>query len=278
MGADEVIYNVPLSLWANYRQRFTILRAADAGALAAALRDADRQRIVSVQIISPGDDPDLAATDFCSLPVDLLLVDVEKEFPNLYHWAGIMAEGPARVSIPVAAGFGKALKLAASLGFAVKIEPRQPGAAGIGELLQALDLYLHRPGVGQPIEFFHSLLLACYHDQPASLWAIQEEDPAEYCYVTDEGEETLSRRLAGGRGEIGEIGEARSFLERFTAALPGECRECEHFGRCAGYFKWPDPAYPCAGIRSLFGEIRSASEELRRDSAAFSAGQGAAGL
>jgi hypothetical protein len=207
--------------------------------------------------------------------VDLLLVNVEREYPNLYQWAALPAEGPARVSIPVVAGFGKAVKLALALGFAVKIEATQPDAAGIRALHQVLDLYLHRPGIGQPVEFFHSMLLAIYHDQPASLWAIQEEDPAGNCYVTDEGHETISRRFAGEHG----AGDIRTFLDRFQVDLLEqglECRGCEYFTRCGGYFKWPDRAYRCAGIKTIFQGIRTASEELKKDTTAFTARQEAA--
>lgn len=272
MEMNDVIFNIPPVQRENYRKQLTVLRSANVGEIVGALREADRPGIVGVQILSPTGDLDPAVGEFFSIPVDLLLVNVEMEYPNLYQWVALPEEGPARVSIPVVAGFGKAVKLALALGFAVKIEAIQPDAVGIREMHQVLDLYLHRPGICQPVEFFHSMLLAFYHDQPASLWAIQEEDPAGYCYVTDEGNETISRRFAGQHG----TGNIETFLDRFKADLLAqgqECRDCEHFDQCGGYFKWPDRAYRCEGIKSVFRNIRTASEELKRDTAAFTARQ-----
>lgn len=275
MSMDDVIYNIPLSRRADYRNRLVVLRSANVQELAGVLRNADRRNIVSVQIISPASDIDPPLGEFFSIPVDLLLVNVEKEYPNLYQWAALASEGPARVSIPLVAGFGKAVKLAVSLGFAVKIEPAQPDADGIRQMRQALDLYLHHHGIGQPVEFFHGMLLSFFHDQPACLWAIQEEDPAGYHYVTDEGAEIISQRFAG----AGEAGAIHTFPDRFKADLRtqgGECRACEFFDRCGGYFKWPDREYQCEGIKSVFREIRAASAELRQDMAAFTARREAA--
>ena len=60
-------------------------------------------------------------------------------------------------------GLYKAAKLAISLNFAVKLEVVQRlDQPVIDELGQVLDLYLHRPNVAAPIEFFHSTFLALY--------------------------------------------------------------------------------------------------------------------
>jgi hypothetical protein len=32
-----------------------------------------------------------------------------------------------------------------------------------------------------------------------------------------------------------------------------------------GYFKWPDPAYSCRGVKQLFSMIEAAAYEIERD-------------
>jgi hypothetical protein len=44
-----------------------------------------------------------------------------------------------------------------------------------------------------------------------------------------------------------------------------ECAACRWQTLCAGYFKWPDPAYDCAGVKRLFALIESAADEIGRD-------------
>lgn len=101
-----------------------------------------------------------------------------------------------------------------------------------------------------------------------SLWEIAEEDPSQVRYITDDGEETISRRFAGSKLE-GDLG---GFLDRYGQELLSERREChgcEFFNRCGGYFKWPDKSYDCAGIKRLFTTLSSAAEEVQHDLAAY---------
>ena len=46
----------------------------------------------------------------------------------------------------------------------------------------------------------------------------------------------------------------RDFVEKHLARLVeqgAECATCRWQKVCAGYFKWPDPAYDCAGVKQL---------------------------
>lgn len=79
--------------------------------------------------------------------------------------------------MPLAPGFGKVVKLALSLDFAVKLEGSEPTPALGEELLMVASDYLHRSSVSVPVEFIHSLFLAFFRQEPVSLWAVQEEDP-----------------------------------------------------------------------------------------------------
>jgi hypothetical protein len=161
------------------------------------------------------------------------------------------------------------VKLALSLNFAVKLEVTQPEPALIEELLQIANLYFHQTTVSKPVEFIHSIFWSFYNRNPVTLWAIQEEDPARFRYITDLGVETLSRRLAGVESKYG----VASFIREFTEELLSEkqeCGDCAFFENCAGYFKWPRREYRCDGVKALFQTLRAAAEELRADIVSFS--------
>ena len=229
----------------------------------------DLKRLAYLQILGTGGDIDSLMRLEHSVPVDLVVQHPELDLPLLYRYSPLIAERPVRVSVRVAAGFSKVVKLALSLNFAVKLEVTQPEPALIEELLQIANLYLHQTTVSQPVEFIHSIFWSFYNRNPVTLWAIQEEDPAHFRYITDLGVETLSRRLAGVESKYG----VASFIREFTEELlieKQECGDCAFFENCAGYFKWPRIEYRCDGVKALFQTLRAAAEELRADIVSFS--------
>jgi hypothetical protein len=159
-------------------------------------------------------------------------------------------------------GFANAVRLALALNFAVKLDIGQPDPTLVQELEAVLDHYLHRATVAQPVEYFHSTFLSYFHDQPASLWSILEEDPEEIRFVSDEGQETVSNRLG-----VSQLGYENGRLTLVTESVSrrSECDDCEFFDRCGGYFKWPDARFSCAGVKRLFATIRSAAFQLQED-------------
>ena len=157
----------------------------------------DLKRLAYLQILGTGGAIDSLMRWEHSIPVDLVVQHPESDLPLLYRYAPLIADRPVRVSVRVAAGFSKVVKLALSLNFAVKLDICQPEPALIEELLQVATLYLHQSTVSQPIEFIHSIFWAFTTESPVTIWAIQEEDPAYVRYITDLGVETLSRRFAG---------------------------------------------------------------------------------
>ena len=60
------------------------------------------------------------------LPIVLIMTNPQNHYPLLYRHAGFLHKHPLRSSIPIVPGFSKAVKLAASLNFVVKLEPGQP--------------------------------------------------------------------------------------------------------------------------------------------------------
>ena len=246
-----MVYNLPATMIESYRGRDLIVRSHDPSEILQRLAPDNLERLAYLQILGTGGAIDPLLRWGPSIPVDLVVQDPDADLSLLYRYAPLPAERPVRVSVPVAAGFSKVVKLALSLNFAVKLEVSQPEPALIEELLRVVTLYLHQSTVSQPVEFFHSIFWGFYNRTPVTLWAIQEEDPALFRYVTDQGVETLSRRFTGMELKYG----VTSFIQEFTAALLSEkqeCADCAFCENCAGYFKWPRREYRCDGVKVLF--------------------------
>ncbi len=266
-GADlmmnSIAYNIPVSLVEVYRGRKMIVRARDSSQLVEALSESDFDNLLYVRLLSLDADVDALADWGFGAPVDVALGEPATQFPKLYRHAKLLDKHPVRVSMPVAPGFSKAVKVATALNFAVRLEPAQPALEVMEELCDVLDFFLHHPSVAQPVEYFHSALLSFYEQQAVTMWAIQEEDPAQVRYVTDDGVETISPRFAGAAS-----GDLASFVAGFQRALltgGSECRECEFWERCGGYFKWPRREFDCGGVKAIFQTLREAAGELRED-------------
>jgi hypothetical protein len=261
---DTAIYNIPARMVKAYRGRRLIVRAHHPFEFVQHLLPRDLSDVYYVQLLELKVEVEALLRWGENIPIDIVMQEPLAQFPLLYNFSKLQEKHPVRVTIPVRRGFLKAVKLALALKFAVKLDIGQPDAELIEELAEVLDFYLHRSTVAEPVEFFHSLFLSFYNQEPASLWFIQEEDPDEFCFVTDEGAEVRSRRLAGAMLEA----------ERETLALEqpetleivkSECDDCAFFDRCRGYFKLPDSNYSCAGVKVLFGTLQESSEKMRSD-------------
>lgn len=259
MMGDPVTYNIPAGLVETYRGRSLVVRARHPPEIVRNLPPDRLADISYVRLSSFDAEVDDLVHWGAGVPVDVVMRSPLSEFMQLYRYAKLLENHPVRVTVPVVAGFGSAVKMALALNFAVKLEVvKQPGPDLIEELHEVLNLYLYRPTVSQPVEFFHTLFLSFYNGEPATLWEIQEENPAHFRYVTDEGELADPRRPPPAAA----VCEANA-----------ECADCEFLPRCAGYFKCPDRSYDCAGVKSLFAALREAAGELRGDVEAYAATQ-----
>jgi hypothetical protein len=196
--------------------------------------------------------------------LDVVLSDPASEFSDLYRLVDACAVRAIRVTIPAAPGLLKAVKLAAALRLPVRVLPGQPAAEMLAELNEALELYLHGPMVEAPVEFFHSLLATMSGADTGSLWMILEEDPAEFLHYDASGRAKLPRSDALGWVETSPA----RFVENHLMSLVEqgvECATCPWQRPCSGYFKWPDPAYSCEGVKRLFSTLRAAADEIGRD-------------
>jgi len=242
----HVVYEIPLQALPDYRGRRVIVRSTSPADVVLACRLVPDADVVCVQLDGLPNDVEALAGWGYGIPIQLTMPDPAVELPALYRYAGLVDQHPIRVAMPVRRGFSGAVRLATSLGMAVKLDVGQPSAAALEELTTVLDVYLHGSGLSQPIEFFHGVMRALYHRQPITLREIHDDDPARARYVDAAGIEWPGRHRA---------------LVPETA----ECRTCEFWTLCAGYFKWPQRDYECAGIKSLLRKLVAAAADLRPD-------------
>ena len=266
-----IVYNIPVNLVSAYHGQCVIVRAEHPAELIKAFSRRGTENLIGVQLLSLTTEVDLLADWGTAIPIELVMLDPGMEFPLLYRHAKLFDKHPVRVSIPVVPGFSKAVKVATSLQFVVKLELGQPDIALIEELSAVLSSYLHQSLICQPIEPFHSLLMSLYYQERATIWDIQEEDPVYFYYITKDGRETIPRRFAGGR-VTASLGSFVTDLEHELLTEGEECYECEYFERCRGYFKWPNRDFACNGVKTIFHALKEAAEELKHDLTVLDAG------
>lgn len=211
-----------------------------------------------------------AAHDDSHIPLDVVLSDPASEFSDLYRLVDACAVREIRVTVPAAPGLAKAVRLAAALRLPVRVLPGQPTGEVLEELYDALEFYLHEPMVEAPVEFFHSLLATMGGADTGSLWMILEQDPDAFHHYDANGEARLPRTGDSGPVAIAPAGFVEAHLNNLVAQ-GGECATCPWQQQCRGYFKWPNPAYSCEGIKRLFSSIQTAGNEIRRDMAGSAA-------
>jgi hypothetical protein len=148
--------------------------------------------------------------------------------------------------------------------------PGQPSAEALEELHDALQFYLHEPTVDAPVEFFHSVLATMCDWDAGSLWTILEEDPDAFRHYDADSRPRVPRTSDSDQSEITSAGFVENHLSRLIAQ-GAECATCPWQRPCKGYFKWPDPAYSCEGVKQLFLNIQTAGNEIRQDVASFEA-------
>lgn len=268
---DSLIYNIPARLVGAYADRRVIVRSHDPAELASCVSQLDPANVLYGQLLSLDVEVAPLTNWRQSVPLDLVMTRPVDEFPLLYWFSHLLDKHQIRVSIPVTTGFADAVRLSLALHFTVKLEVGQPDQDLIKELSEILELFLHRSTITQPVEYFHSTFLSFFHQEPVSLWYVQEEDPEQIRFVSDDGEEGLSKRLHGLP-----FHSQKSFRpgEQQVAGEKSECDDCEFFDRCGGYFKWPDKNFSCEGVKTLFGTMRAAAAELRTDLSRIPVAQG----
>jgi hypothetical protein len=196
-----------------------------------------------------------------NVPLDVFLANPGSQFSDLYRLVDVCAVRDVRVSMPASPGFLRALKLAIALRLPVRLLPGQPAPEVCAELTEALTFYLRDPMVETPVEFFHSVLAFLCGAHTGSLWTILEEDPAMFLHQDTDDRAKLPHMSGSLPPEISVP------ATRFKQLVEqnSECTTCPWQQICQGYFKWPDPAYDCRGIKQLFLIIKTAADEMKQE-------------
>jgi hypothetical protein len=183
--------------------------------------------------------------------VDVLLTDPGQQAADLYPLAGLRDPDLPRLSVPTKSGFTDAVAVGMALHFPIRLIPIQPDSEAVAGMAEVLERYLHDPNVSQAVEPFYSALTALLQGESRTLWDAVEFDPAYYrCEPPHSGLEEDSA-VAHRINELVQAG--------------AECATCPLQSWCGGWFKWPDPAYDCTGVRGLFGKVEDAARQLEQD-------------
>jgi hypothetical protein len=254
------VFNVPISLINKFSGRDLTLRGDDSAILVEALQKIEPSGIFSVQLNSLDVDP----TRFYRLnpPVrfEIMLFN-PPEFPKLYRFSDLLGRHPVRVSVAAKPGLFNAAKLALSMNMPVRLYFGQPEPAVVEDAIKLADYSFHGMEVNQPAEFFHSLIMSNFAGAAMPIWAIQEEDPQHFKYVTDQGViENYRLGTCADAALLDAISQGAELPETFK-----DCRKCDHKAICRAYFKFPDPTYDCSAVIELLDFCLSTAAELKND-------------
>jgi hypothetical protein len=262
------VFSVPVSLINEFSEQDLTIRGNDSKTLVEALQKIEPSRIFSVQITALDADP----TNFYQLdePVRFeIMLSNPAEFPKLYAFSDLLRRGPVRASIEARPGLFKAAKLALSINMPVKLRMGQPDSVVVEEAMKLADYSFRAVEVNQPVEFFHSLIMSNFAGAAMPIWAIQEEDPQYFKYVTDGGAVENYRLGAGADSALLDaISNGSELPETFD-----DCRKCDHKAICRAYFKFPDPAYDCSAIKDFLNVCLTTAAELKGDYQALGGGK-----
>jgi hypothetical protein len=146
----------------------------------------------------------------------------------------------------------------------VRLLPGQPSAEVLIELIEAVNFYLRDPMVETPVEFFHSVLAFMCGAGDGSLWMILEEDPALFLHRGVDGGFKIRGISRSPSPDLFSTGFLDTWFKRLLEQ-DAECVTCPWQQICQGYFKWPDPAYDCEGVKRLFSAVEAVANEMGRE-------------
>jgi hypothetical protein len=265
--SDSAIYTVALPWLDKYADRLLVPRSSDLRALDSAVSQWEGEgALLHAQVSLPAENASCAQSLPDGLPIDLILPGPEA-YPQLYEWAEFGRDRPIRITVPMRPGFSRAVRLALSLDFAVKMTGHSIPDNLASETQQVLQHFLHHPAVSQPVDFLSGLLSAFCGRETRTLWEIQEEDPALFRYIGEAGAEECAPSMDADSCAA----TPAELFARYQSAVEtagGECVGCEFFDVCRGFFKWPDGRRGCANERAMLKTLQIAASELRREMAA----------
>jgi hypothetical protein len=191
-------------------------------------------------------------------PLDIVVDDPAREAAGLYALVQLRRDRGVRVTIPGRPGIARCARIAMALQMPVRLVTPQPSPAVLTELDEVLDVYLHDPQASAPVEFLQSALAWWLHGDAPPIWAALELDPDWFPREDRDG------ASAGALAPPCEPDFVARRLARLVAS-GAECAGCRFQGWCQGFFKWPDPAYDCAGVTRLLARVEATAAQIGRD-------------
>ena len=191
-------------------------------------------------------------------PLDVVIEDPAREAAGLYYLTQVRYERPVRVTIPGRPGIARAAHIAMALQLPVRLMTFQPSPGVLGELDESLEIYLHDPQTSAPVEFFQAALAWWLHGDAPPPSVVLELDPDWY------------RRfpVGGERAGYESLPQEPGFVKRRLEYLVREgleCESCRFCEWCQGFFKWPDSAYRCDGVKRLLARIEESAAQIALD-------------
>lgn len=189
--------------------------------------------------------------------LDILIEHPGTDFAHLYRLIVVREVWDVGVTLPATPGFEKAVRLGAALGLPIRVFPGQPSVEMLAALEKVAEFYLHDPMVEAPIEPFHWLFARLRGYGSGTIRMVLEDDLAASARSSAECLLSLPCPVSDHPASPMEQG--------------GECAGCPWQEICGGYFKRPEPAYACAGVKHLFQRLKTAADEIGQDMAASQA-------
>src|SRR5215471_6409113 len=111
-----------------------VIRSSDANEIVSSLERASVGTVQYIQLLSTSGGSDALDAGVGDLPVEIVLIDPVRQCSQLYNFASLLDRHPVRVVVPVKPGFSKAVKVAVSLNFQVRLDLDQPDQNLVDEL------------------------------------------------------------------------------------------------------------------------------------------------
>jgi hypothetical protein len=270
--SNSVLVSIPARLTGDVDCENLVVRSADCDEIASACKTLG-DRVKGVELEGLREDLSSLSALPLGLPVRIKLHPGDA--PHLYTNTWLGDRFTLEALMDVDKGLLHGAKIATSIMVPVTLNLEE--ISDTGELMSALDFYLHDTHVQVPVEFFHSMITACLRGEPVALLDLYPESPVEFLHVDESGRVSASARLARAGRFLGTISgglkideESQLYKDllhrKKNLVLSGsKCVSCEGFGLCEGYLRFVDTNFDCDPIMEVFSAIKATAKEIADD-------------
>ncbi|MGO9569501.1 MAG: hypothetical protein ACLP5H_18375 [Desulfomonilaceae bacterium] len=270
--SNSVLVSIPARLAVDVDCENLVVRSGSCDDVASAYK-ALGDRVKGVELEGLGEDLSSLSALPLGLPVRVKLHPGDA--PHLYTNTWLVDRFSLDVLMDVDKGLLHGVKIVTSTMVPVTVNIEV--VSDTGELMSALDYYLHDTHVQVPVEFFHSMITACLRGETVALLDLYPESPAEFLYVDESGRVSASARLARAGRFLGTVSgglkideESPLYIDllhrKKNLVLSGsKCVACQRFDLCEGYLRFVDTNFDCDPFLEVFGAIKDTAKEIADD-------------